>query len=194
MKRILLSLCMLVGALALSAQVKYGARVGLNYTTFDIHDIRNNRASGWFLGPTCEYTTTSIGIGFDASLLFSRVNSDEEYADESFTTYRIDYLTLPVNVRYTLNLRNIQPFIYAGPELSARISDNFGGVWKALGQVTDVRHYYASGADLKFNIGGGIKISSHFELFVNYNVGTTNAVKEVESKSKTWRMGLAVYL
>ena len=194
MKRLLIGLGLLATSLTASAQFKYGVRAGMNYTDLHISEIRNNTASGWFLGPTLEYTTSSIGLGFDASLLYSRTNSDYEYQDESFTTYRIDYLTLPVNVRYTLNLRVIQPFIYAGPELSARISDNFGGVWKALSQVTDIRHYYSSGADLKFNIGAGFKVASHFELFVNYNLGTTNAVKDVESKSKTWRVGLAVYL
>lgn len=175
-----------------AAQLKFGVRAGANFTNLDIDNIKTNTATGWFVGPTAEFLIPVVGLGLDASLLYSRVNSEADWGVFE-KTYKLDYLTLPVNIKYKLALPLIKPFIYAGPELCARIHDNFSDVWNALEQVTDVERFRSKGTDVKLNIGGGVELFNHLEVFVNYNVGLTNTVKHIDSKSKMWRVGGTFY-
>lgn len=175
-----------------SAQLKFGVRAGANFTNLNIRDIETNTATGWFVGPTAEFLMPVIGLGLDASLLYSRVNSEVDWGMHD-KKYKLDYLTLPVNIKYKLGLPLVKPFIYAGPELCARIHDNFSDVWYALGEVTDIERFKSKGTDVKLNIGGGVELFNHLEVFVNYNIGLTNTVRDFDSKTKMWRVGGTFY-
>lgn len=184
--------CMCLFAVPAGAQLKFGVRAGANFSDLHIKDIKTNTATGWFVGPTAEFLMPVVGLGLDASLLYSRVNSEVEWGTVD-RKYKLDYLSLPVNIKYKLGLPLIKPFIYAGPELCARINDNFSEVWAALGQVTDVERFKSAGTDVKMNIGGGVELFDHLEIFVNYNVGFTNTVRHFDSKTKMWRVGGTFY-
>lgn len=184
--------CMCLLAVPAKAQFKFGVRGGANFSELHIKDYKTNVATGWYIGPTAEFIVPLIGIGLDASLLYSRVNSEVDLvvADR---TYKLDYFTIPVNLKYKLQLPAVKPFLYAGPEFSAHFNDNFSDIWDAIENITNVERFKASKSDVKMNVGAGIELLNHLEVFVNYNFGFKNTIRHFDSKTTMWRVGGAYY-
>ncbi|MGL4292920.1 MAG: outer membrane beta-barrel protein [Bacteroidales bacterium] len=189
---------MLMSFASVDAQVKFGIRGGANFSDLDIDGLnifKTNTATGWFLGGAAEFMMPVIGLGLDASLMYSKVSSELQYTPAIDKDYKIHYLILPVNIKYKLGLPLVKPFIYAGPELCLRLCDNSKGIWKdlSLSDLDDLQRLRSRGADIKVNVGGGVELLDRLEIFFNYNVGLTNTIKHFDSKTKVWRVGATVF-
>lgn len=185
--------CLMSVAAPVSAQLKFGIKAGANFADLNIDDYKTNRAAGWFVGPTAEFLMPVIGIGLDASLLYSRVNSEVGISGLVDKKYKLDYLSVPVNIKYKLGLPVIKPFIYAGPEFNLRVHDNFSDIWDDFEDLTDRKSFKSRAGDMQMNVGGGIEFFNKLEVFVNYNFALTNTVKHIDSKANMWRVGGTLY-
>lgn len=190
--------CMLFVSASADAQIKFGIRGGANFSELDIDGInifKTNTATGWFLGGAAEFMMPVIGLGLDASLMYSKVSSELEYTQAIDKNYKIHYLILPVNIKYKLGLPLVKPFIYAGPELCLRLCDNSKSIWKDVSSAfpDGLDRLRSRGTDIKVNVGGGVELLDRLEIFFNYNVGLTNTVKHFDSKTKMWRVGATVF-
>ena len=88
---------MLMLALQAQAQVKFGVKGGLNITTmkFSCHVLDKSNSEGYYIGPTMKFALPVIGIGVDASALFS--------AQASLLQSRVTSRLLQIKKRHSPN-------------------------------------------------------------------------------------------
>lgn len=195
---------MLMLALQAQAQVKFGVKGGLNITTmkFSCHVLDKSNSEGYYIGPTMKFVLPVIGIGVDASAIFSQRSSKfvAEQGNEQIITDKEETLTqrvisVPVNLRYEVGLGDAASiYFYAGPQASFNVGGN----------IRDINWHW-NDTDFSVNVGLGVMLSAHLQINTNYNIGL-GKTGELKSKSvfttldkgfygraNTWQLGLAYY-
>ena len=181
MKRTLGVLLVLVGCIGLAipaqAQLQWGVKGGLNLSKLDsnFRDVKDN-TTGFFIGPMAEATIPLIGLGIDASLLYSQRGEGD---------YKQQGLDIPINLKYTLGLGSMfGVFIAAGPDFYFNFKD------------IDMENLEAKKKLVSLNVGAGVKLVRHLQIGVNYNIPLGDSFKlrnanDVDSKYRTWQISLA---
>ena len=191
------------------AQVRFGIKGGFNVNKVswkwkDIEqNVRSNNRNGFYAGISLDVSLPMPGMGVDFSVLYdNRVVSLP--TSEEFENKTMQYIIVPVNLRYSLGLGDILS-IYAatGPQVSYNIGDRS---W-AMNEYV-VQHWTGgwelNKSDLSWNVGGGLSFFGHFRLGYNYNImlGHTNefTVKKVSGdivegklKANTHQISLIYY-
>ena len=196
MKKLLSSLLVLAAfmvAVPASAKVfGFGVTGGLNVSKLDVDGAKNN--TGWFAGLSAKVTIPIVGLGVDGALLFSQ----EKLGTEAQTD-NVNYLSIPVNLRYDLQLpvvsKFIVPFAFAGPQFDYALSDSFD-----LGEMDwDVKS-----SSWRANFGIGAILLNHLQVSYAYSLGLNDTYKESvvgglrqdatgDSKSKTHKIALTYF-
>lgn len=187
MKKFLSTLLVAVFALfmAVPAQaqlIKFGVKGGVNMTKIDF-DNGKDKMAGFFIGPMAEVTIPVVGLGVDASLLFSQkgIKADDD------ATKQLG-LDIPVNLKYTIGLGStLGIFVAAGPDFFFDFKGDDGGYEKKKAQVG-------------VNVGAGVKLLKHLQIGINYNIpigdhfsvkDTGEALIKGNGKDKTWQISAA---
>ena len=178
MKRFLIITALLFVAFSASAQLDYGLKAGVNFSTVptDIDAVKGGH-TGWFIGPTFKAIMPVIGLGGEANLLYS--NTGMEIDGEVYNKHSIE---IPLYLRYELKLPAIKrffiPFVAAGPQWGLTVGKKeFGVNPNEIDDLNDIREAVASkGRYLKFNnscwslnIGLGFILFNHLQVHANYN-------------------------
>lgn len=176
-------LILLLGFVSFTAmsQIRFGLKAGVNINSLHFNknigqDIfsSENRA-GFAGGIMMEFNLPIVGLGLDASAMYSHRSDDLGYYTENSTLKR-DYFTFPINLKYKLSLpvlgNVVKPFATTGPEFSFLINDNF----KKFNLSTTFDGKKMSTA---WNVGFGIEIMNKVQLHANYSIGLTNALEAV---------------
>ena len=152
-----------------SAQFSWGIRGGLNLVNNDITAVSQESATskdsytGFFIGPMAELQIPIIGIGVDASLLYSQKGlqvSDEE-------TMKNQSLAIPVSLKYSLGLGNFAAvYVAAGPQLDFKIGD----LDREYKDGNDVKEFALEKSTWSINVGAGVKLINHIQAGINYNI------------------------
>ena len=163
------------------AQVRFGIKGGFNVNkvTWKWKDleqnVRSDNRNGFYAGITLDVSLPVPGMGVDFSVLYDN-HVVSLPTSEVFENKTMQYIVVPVNLRYSIGLGSILS-IYAatGPEVSYNIGDrswamneyvvkNWTGGWEL------------NKSDLSWNVGGGLSFFGHFRLGYNYNImlGHTN--------------------
>ena len=132
-KRLLVVVVALSLGLSASAQFRAGIRAGLNVNSLDLKVLNKNfdtdNRCGFTAGVMTEFTVPVIGLCFDLSLMYTRMNSEVglytnnggDLMDE-FDNSSKDFFQIPLNIKYKLGLpvvgRIITPYIYTGPDFA----------------------------------------------------------------------------
>jgi opacity protein-like surface antigen len=187
-------------AMPVQAQLKLGVKGGVNLVSAPSTDISATdvkSSTGFFVGPMIDFSIPIIGIGFDASLLYSQKGN--KFNEETVLQQGVE---IPVNLKYSIGLGDLASvFVAAGP--SAFINFNSGAqsiVPKAtsLGDLKNSVNYKAF--ELSINAGVGAKLLNHFQVGLNYNMPVTNSAQLTDTvglsqsssiKTKTWQVSLA---
>lgn len=191
----LVGICMLMATSA-QAQVHVGVKGGLNLSKASLSDVKENfkkdNFTGFFIGPTVEFTIPIVGLGFDGALLFSQKGVD--VGNEKIKQQGLD---IPVNLRYTFGVGQLAAiYLAAGPDFYFDFEKN-KDVWDAGDKKirTDKKK-----AEVGFNLGGGVKLFRHLQVGINYNMPFGDTAKffkgeeEVGSyKTKTWLVSVAYF-
>lgn len=195
MKKNILSLTVLVAALTFAmpsqAQIKFGVKAGLNVNSFSVKNIpfsvdKKNR-NGFFAGVTADVTIPLAGLGADVSLLYDNrcigLASDEVWDAEdgtithesyaySKTHKTFHYLSLPINVKYTIGLSSLASvYLATGPQFSWNIGDRH---WK-LSELDD--GWELKSSQFSWNVGCGATVLSHVRVGYNYNIALGNTAE-----------------
>ena len=155
-----------------SAQFSYGIRGGLNLVNNDITNVDENSAmskdsyTGFFIGPMIELQVPIIGIGVDASVLYSqkglKVSQDEDMKNQS--------IAVPVSLKYSLGLGNFAAvFVAAGPQFDYKIGD----LKYEFKDATEAKEFALEQSTWSINVGAGVKLINHIQAGVNYNIPIT---------------------
>lgn len=144
-----------------NAQFKFGVKAGLNVSkvSFDKDVAKNaiDSRTGFFVGPMAEFTVPIIGLGADVAVLYD--NKGAEYEGESET---LQYIDIPINVKYSIGLGSIAGvYVATGPQFSY----NIGGK-----KIFD-NSYSLKSSEFSWNVGAGVKLLGHLQIGYNYNIG-----------------------
>ncbi len=178
--------------MAAQAQLQFGVRGGANFSNFKFDDYKTNRAAGWFVGPTCEFLLPIVGLGLDASMLYSQEQT-EIYDGFYGRDYKQHNLVFPINLKYKLQLPLVQPFIFAGPEFGFRLTDNSSRFEDYLDDVLTDKTFDSRNAEVSVNMGAGVELFNRLEVFFSYNAALTENFKDLKSHPRLWRLGAAIY-
>ena len=162
-----------------SAQIKFGAKVGLNMASaslLDLNNLGNNLNSdnynGMMIGPTMEMSL--FGMGFDASLLYSQKGiAIKDFGSTSVSgSASISYLELPINFKYKLGIpKLIGVYATAGPYFSYAFSDKLSEkVFKSIDKST---------IEVGASVGAGVEILSKLQVGAVYSIGFNKNIVEI---------------
>lgn len=185
---------------AAQAQVKFGVKGGLNLTNmkFDNSALDKSNQTGFFIGPTINFTLPVIGLGIDASALY-----DQRSAEVNDEKLKQQSIQIPINLRYGFGLGNTASiYIFAGPQFGFNVGD------KKTNLVNEALDWRMKDSSLSANVGLGLMLLNHLQVSANYNIamGTTGefdilkdvpdaAWKQVTGKTKAnaWQLSVAYF-
>ena len=185
---------------AAQAQVKFGVKGGLNLTNmkFDNSAFDKSNQTGFFIGPTINFTLPVIGLGIDASALY-----DQRSAEVNDEKLKQQSIQIPINLRYGFGLGNTASiYIFAGPQFGFNVGD------KKTNLVNEALDWRMKDSSLSANVGLGLMLLNHLQVSANYNIamGTTGefdilkdvpdaAWKQVTGKTKAnaWQLSVAYF-
>ena len=104
----LFSTLMVIACLALAipaqAQIKFGVKGGLNVSKLHLSEetFKSDNRTGFFIGPTAEFTLPLLGLGIDASALYNQFGVDSE---EGTSTKKS--IEIPINLRWTVGFSSL---------------------------------------------------------------------------------------
>ena len=185
-----------VGAQQAKAQIDFGIVGGLNVSKADFKHVGNNLKSenrcGWFIGPKAEFTVPLVGIGADASLLYSQRNINvEDVAGEK--NNHLNTIEIPLNIRYQFGFSSLAAaYIATGPQFGFNVGS------KKIKEVANLDYYKVKNSILTWNIGAGVKLLKHLEAGVAYNIALSKFAKytgtqESSLKSNTFQMHVGYF-
>lgn len=203
----LISLSALALALSIAmpahSQTQFGVKAGFNITSMKFKDMPasvdpDNRC-GFFIGPTVDFKLPLLGIGMDASLLYN-----QKVVGSSDDKLKQNLLSIPLNFKGSIGLGNTLGIYGAvGPQFDFNIGDK---KWKDVGDL-DMEW---KGSSVSLNLGAGVKLFSHIQAGVTYNIGLSktaeycgetassvifsglsDAIKNANAKTNTWMIHVA---
>ena len=189
----------------MNAQFRFGVKAGLNLNSLHLKDVKSNfkkdNGCGYTAGVMGELQVPVIGLGFDLSLMYTRMNSDftpnlttGETVEESICK---NFLEIPLNVKYKIGLpvvgRIVTPYIYTGPSFAVRLDKN------AIKNITQQKCQTA------WNVGLGVELFRHLQVqgsygfgmsktvmgLINKTVGTEIQQEQIKAKNNYWTVTAA---
>jgi len=173
---VILIALLFIGGITAQAQLKYGLKAGVNISKadFDTKVIDSNveDLTGFQVGPMIEFMVPIIGIGFDASLLYSQQGFKiKSIIDEK--SYKTNTLDIPVNLKYKLTFMDVAgAYLAAGPYASFNLSDNFKNTVEAK----------TFGAGLNFGLG--VELLGSLQIGASYKLGLTDDYSTLSSTNE----------
>lgn len=186
-------------AIPANAQFKIGPKVGVNISTLSLggdlsKNFQSSNISSFTGGVMAEFMVPIIGVGIDASVMYTRKGSDlKEITTGASEKQHTDYVEIPINLKYKFSLPVVgsfmSPFVYAGPSFAFRVGDNFADQYKNKSFETAI------------NVGIGLEFFSHLQIAGQYGWGLGKAMEfendvlnsALNGKSRAWTV-TAAYL
>ncbi len=97
-------------AIPANAQFKFGPKVGMNISTLSLSgnlsdNFKANNISSFTGGLMAEFMVPVIGIGVDASLMYTRKGSElKDITSGISESKHVDYVEIPINLKYKFSL------------------------------------------------------------------------------------------
>jgi opacity protein-like surface antigen len=194
MKKIICVLMVVVAvaiAVPTQAQIKFGVKGGLNLAKadFDKSVGKTSNFTGYFIGPMVEATIPIVGLGADASLLYSQkgIKKGSETKEENG-------IEVPINLKYSIGLGSLASvYLAAGPSFFFSFKDKT--TFKDVDGQWDIKK-----SQLGLNLGAGVKLVKHLQVGLNYHLplGKTAEFKAKPGdkfkdsiKTKVWQVSVA---
>ena len=158
--------------------------------------------TGWFVGPKVQMTMPVIGLGIDASLLYSQKYMKMDFSGEvdgenvngSTPNKSMPYVEIPINLRYNFGFSSlVGVYLATGPQYNWYLgSRNLKYAGESIGSLER--------STFSWNVGAGVTLLSHLQVGVTYNIamgetgklgGVGDVIKEFDVKNNTWQVRLA---
>ena len=188
----------LVAAPSAHAQLRFGAKVGANFSNLSWDNAKSLDFKGTSLtnftgGVTAEWIFIA-GFGVDASVMYTAKGTQYEISDNvvgdaasaAFNSIfgttevvknTIHYIEVPINLKYKLQLPGVEkivaPFIYAGPSFAFKVGESIKGLGETVknsGNLIKNKDF-----DVAINLGIGVEVIKHVNLAVQYGWGLGTA-------------------
>ena len=177
MKKILMAIAFAALAIAgANAQVKFGARAGLNLANVatKVNDVKvkSNIRPSFYIGGLAEFAFNDLVL-MDAGLTYSNNGAEIQGVDSKIVSHD---LSLPVWFKYDFAGFRPKAGLYAGYVLSSQLKEN--GKTETVESDTYNHFDYGIGLGAEYNLPNN---GLFFEA--SYNWGLANLVKNGDSKN-----------
>ena len=190
---IVLAVVAMAAAPAANAQLRFGAKLGANFSNLSWDNAKSLDFKGTSLtnftgGVTAEWIFIA-GFGVDASVMYTAKGTKYEAGDnigeafESFfgtkeaVTNTIHYIEVPINLKYKLQIPVVEdiviPFIYAGPSFAFKVGESIKCLGKKFEDADEI--IKNKDFDVAINLGIGVEIIKSVNLAVQYGWGLGTA-------------------
>lgn len=179
---------LVMSAMPAAAQFRFGPRVGVDVNSMKLEKsvFNSDNRAGFTAGLTAEFTVPLIGIGFDLSAMYVHRANDISLGNGSVSNMldvvtskefkSRDYIEIPVNLKYKLDLPVINkilvPYAFTGPSFSFLASK------KAITAAYENKTF-----DWAWNVGLGLQFFSHLQVSASYGWGMNKTVKFIGNVS-----------
>lgn len=175
------------------AQLKYGVKGGLNVADMleEANDETYSYGSkvGFHLGATAEYSI-SEKFAIEPGLFFSTKGYEYDLSGVTITS-NINYLEIPVNGIYKINVRKAKILINAGPYLGYALSGKMNASEAIFGENEDSKEQKIEigsdkenddikALDFGLNIGAGVEFKS-FTIGIQRGIGLANLSPDTDN-------------
>ncbi len=201
-KALVLVAMILLVSLSLQAQtaatnpIYIGARAGMNLGTASFSPdlpsgVSKSMRTGLAAGIYAEFGVAE-GLSISAEGLYSQ-EGVKLSAGGSDETFKVDFIKIPVNLRYAFNIPNstVKPFIFGGGNVGITAK---GEVETTLG-TTDIKDSLESASfGIQFGAGVSFEVSPGVNLFLDgqYCIGLKNLSKYADQEIKPSNIGIMV--
>lgn len=164
---------------------RFGVVAGMNMTKGETSSSVNYKGwspdteNGWFAGLQLKFSLPVVGLGFDASLIYSQEtlsvpvalnafdNMGGDYTGQVKTeTYKMKYLGIPVHLRYDLSIPGANwvavPFIFTGPQANIAVS-------KLDRKYNEYQDITSKDLVWRYDLGGGVILLKHLQAAYSYS-------------------------
>ncbi len=181
MKRFLLLACICVCIVGqANAGIRFGVKGGVNFANFNYSgpsSVSLDNSTGWQVGVMTQFKLPIIHLGLQPELLYT-----VKKASISDQTNSIGYFEIPVNVHWSFGLKNLRPYLLAGPYFSYAV--NFSG--DAFSKDNIDRFDWGIG------VGGGLEIWK-LQIGLRYAWGLQNISKIDEIKNNVFTISAGFF-
>ena len=168
-KKIALFAVVALMAVSGSAQLKFGVKGGVNLANLS-GDVNDNKMKiGFMVGGFANYAINDQ-LTVQPELMFSQAGC--KFDADGDPKLKLNYIVLPIMVKYSFGAINLQ----AGPQLGFLLSAEDDG--------DDIKEFLKP-IDLGLNIGAGYQIMENLGVEARYNLGLSNIVDEGDGELKT---------
>lgn len=179
LKRLLVALVALTVCFCADAGLRFGVKAGVNvdHLSFNKKLLDADNRMGFTGGVMLEYMIPVFPLGFDLSLMYTRMNAREEIYESADEGSKIElgpgknFIELPLNVKYKFSFPIIEsivkPYVYTGPSFALKLDKNTSEYWKT------------KTCQVAWNVGIGFEFVKHLQLQASYGFGINNVVKHV---------------
>lgn len=198
-KKIILTLIVaLCGMGVANAQFRFGVKAGLNMNSLHLNNLEDNfnkdNHCGYTLGVMTEFQVPIIGLAFDLSAMYTRMNSDldAKVPNEENVSYNKNFLEIPLNLKYKIGLplvgSIITPYVFTGPSFAIKLDKNSLDAIKT------------KTCQVAWNVGLGVELVKHLQISGSYGFGMNNIAKmtgvvnttnDVKVKNNYWTVTAA---
>lgn len=180
MKKTFLALLVAVLSIGVAnAEFRFGVKVGLNVNNIKISNAQElkDNAAGFTGGVMADFTVPLIGIGADASIMYTRMNSQPSIttSPDGASLLTVDqnknFLEIPINLKYKFKLpvvgSFVAPYIFTGPDFAIKLGKN---------TVNEIK---TKTCQVAWNVGLGVELVNHLQIGASYGFGINNIAKKV---------------
>ena len=175
-KKVLILVSFALIATYSQAQVAWGLRAGLGYTTSHSTAGVNTKGKGSFeIGPTVYYSFSekvylNSGLNLSVKRFGDSNDTNGQFFEETGMSSTITYtsLELPVNLGTRFTLGNVSLYAQAGPFLGVKLGENVAG-------YTNLDYY----SRLNYGLGAAVGIDiKKFKIELGYQYGLANIMTD----------------
>lgn len=180
------------------AQFKLGIRAGANMSSLKFNkEVKSSNVAGFTGGVMAEFIIPGLGFGLDGAVMYTRRGSELKFSDivdaagnvigSNKSTTKLDYIEIPVNLKYKLGLPLVKPYIFAGPSFAFLVGDKISERFKE-------RNF-----DTSINVGAGLELLGKVQISAQYGWGLNKTLKvktldeTLNGKNRYWTI-TAAYL
>lgn len=170
--------------------LRFGIKGGLNVNKLSLSkdfakDLTSpSNSTGWEAGVVAEANIPIIGLGFDLSLMYARMNNSTQayyvtnsgIGNEVFNGKNVgkNFIMLPINIKYKFNLpavsQYISPYIFTGPNFLFKLDKEI------------INSMKTKTCQVAWNVGLGVELIRHLQIGASYNFGINNIAKHFDNE------------
>lgn len=200
-KLMLIAAAIAVSVPAVAQDLSFGVKAGLNFSNFKVdadgYSVSPKSIAGINLGVYADYNFSDL-LALESGLTFEQKGCKvDEHGYKS--TDKINYLTLPINLRANIAVGDNNLYFLAGPTFGIGLS----GKWEEEddGDKDDGSIKFGTGEDddykrmnVGFLIGAGFELPNNLGVRLTYDLGISNIDSDGKSeyKVKANAFGIAV--